>query len=288
MADRTPLPESQMGPAERLLDVVLGGSAHLWHNRPGLNINGTWKAAKGSGKPDRGAAVRPGLFAPAAVTLYTRLLEIYKLNADLMAHLASYALVETDWRDLKVASAALMLVQTRWGEPVREDDGTVAFYDDDHRRIGEAMVLWYRRKSNRMLTPKAVLRIAELLETPSIAALNRAAGFGDPAAKRAPLGRWPRAAAKWLAARAANAPMLSGLVRAGYKQTIKNLARKIGYKPASPAFFSILGWKQSQADDGRRQIGIGDLELAKSERFDGLSEAEICETIVAQRLRYKD
>jgi hypothetical protein len=283
-----------MGPAERLLEVILGGSAHLWHNRPGLNVGGTWKAARGAKgaqgvrKAERGIAVAPGLFVPAAVTLYKRLLEIYKLNADLMAHLASYALVETDWRDLKVACAALMLVQTRWGEPVHEDDGTVAFYDDDYRRIGEAMVLWYRRKSNRMLTPKAVLRIAELLETPEIAALNREAGFGDPAGKRAPLGRWPRAAAKWLAAREANAPMLSGLVRAGYKQTIKNLARKIGYKPASPAFFAILGWKQSQADDGRRQLGLGDLALVKAERFDGLSEAEICETIVSQRLRYKD
>ena len=287
-AARTPLPESQMGPAERLLDVVLSGSAHLWHNRPGLNVRGTWKAAKGAARSERGAIVKPGLFVPAAAALYGRLLEIYKLNADLMAHLASYALVETDWRDLKVACAALMLAQTRTGAPVHDDDGTVAFYDDDYRRIGEAMVLWYQRKSNRMLTPKAVLRIAELLETPEIAALNRAAGFGDPASKRAPLGRWPKAAAKWLAVREANAPMLTGLVRAGYKQTIKNLARKIGYKPASPAFFSILGWKQAQADDGRRELGLDNLDLVKAERFDGLSEAEICESIVSQRLRYKD
>lgn len=287
-AARTPLPESQMGPAERLLDVVLGGSAHLWHNRPGLNVGGTWKPAKGAAKGERGTPVKPGLFVPAAVALYRRLLEIYKLNADLMAHLASYALVETDWRDLKVACAALMLVQTRSGAPVHDDDGSVAFYDDDYRRIGEAMVLWYQRKSSRMLTPKAVLRIAELLETPEIAALNRAAGFGDPAAKRAPLGRWPKAAAKWLAVREANAPMLTGLVRAGFKQTIKNLARKIGYKRASPAFFSILGWKQAQADDGRREVGLDNLELVKAERFDGLSEAEICEAIVTQKLRYKD
>ena len=276
-----------MGPAEKLLDVVLGGSAHLWHNRPGIDAAGTWKPAKGS-KPNSGKAVKPGLYVPSAVHLYRQLLDIHKLNGDLMAHLASYALVETDWRDLKVACAALMLVQARSGAPVHDDDGTVAFYDDDFRRIGEAMVLWYQRKSNRMLTPKAVLRIAELLETPEIAALNRAAGFGDPAAKRAPLGRWPKAAAKWLALRETNQPMLSGLVKAGYKQTIKNLARKIGYKPISPAFFSILGWKQSQSDDGRRAIGLDNLELVKAERFDGLSEAEICETIVAQKLRFKD
>jgi len=150
------------------------------------------------------------------------------------------------------------------------------------------MVLWYQKKSARMLTPKAVLRIAELLETPEIAALNRKAGFGDPAAKRAPLGRWTKASSKWLAMRETNRAMLEGLVRAGYKNTIKNLARKIGYKPQSPEFFGILGWKQSQAADGRRAIALDNAKLAKSERFDGLSEAEICETIVAQRLRYKD
>src|SRR5215510_12194864 len=288
MTARTPLPESQMGPAERLLDVVLGGSAHLWHNRPGLDVRGTWQPAKGAKKSAAGKPVKPGLFVPAAVALYSRLLEIHQLNPDLMAHLASYALLETDWRDLKVACAALMLVQARAGAPVKDDDGTVAFYDDDYRRIGEAMVLWYQKKSARMLTPKAVLRIAELLETPEIAALNRKAGFGDPAAKRAPLGRWAKAAGKWLTLRETNRAMLDGLVRAGYKNTIKNLARKIGYKPQSPEFFGVLGWKQSQAADGRRAMALDNAKLAKSERFDGLSEAEICETIVAQRLRYKD
>ena len=272
-----------MGPAERLLEVVLGGSAHLWHNRPGMNVNGVWKPAKAST-----ASVKPGLFAPAAVTLYARLLEIHKLNAQLMAHLASYALVETDWRDLKVACAALMLVQARAGVPVHDDDGTVAFYDDDHRRIGEAMMLWYQKKSARMLTPKAVLRVAELLEVPDIAALNRAAGFGDPAAKRAPLGRWAKAATKWLAFRETNRAMLEGLVKAGYKETIKALARKVGYKPSSPAFFGILGWKQKQAGDGRREVGLDNVMLAKADRFDGLAEAEICEAIVTQHLRYKD
>ena len=174
-------------------------------------------------------------------------------------------------------------------QPIHDDDGSVAFYDDDYRRIGEAMVLWYQKKSARMLTPKAVLRVAELLETPEIAALNRAAGFGDPAAKRAPLGRWSEGCCEVARGpRDEQARCSQGLVKAGYKQTIKNLARKVGYKPSSPAFFGVLGWKQSQADDGRREVGLDNLELVKSERFDGLSEAEICETIVAQKLRYKD
>lgn len=285
------LPESQLGPAERLLDLVLNASAHLWHNRPGVDVGGTWQPRRGGRSRQlggTGAPVRPGLFVPAATALYSRLLEIYELNPELAAHFASFALKETDWRDLKVAACALMLVQTRSGQPVREDDGSVAFYDDDYRSIGEAMLLWYEKKSPRMLTPKGVLRVAELLELPEIAELNRAAGFADPASKKPPLGRWKRAADKWLRIRETNVPMLEGLVSAGYKETIKKIARKVGYKPDTQAFFEILGWKQKQAAGGHRTLGLSGLALQKRERFDGLSEVEICEAIEAQRLGYKD
>lgn len=281
------LPQEQRGPAEKLLDLVLNASAHLWHNRPGVNIDGTWHPAKGN-RAARGAHVPPGLFVPAAADLYGRLLDIYRLNADLMAHFASYALTKSDWRDLKVATAALMLVQPHSGQPIRDEDGSVGFHDDDYRRIGEAMLLYYERRSTRMMTPKAILRVAELLETPQIAELNRIAGFADPASGKAPLGRWPRAATKWLEFRELNPPMLEGLVRAGYKETIKNIARKVGYKPQSDRFFAILGWKQKQAPEGHRTLGLEGLELHKRERFDGLSEAEICEAIVTQRLAYKE
>jgi hypothetical protein len=287
-----PLPEAQMGPAERLLSLVLDSSAHLWHNRPGLDVGGQWKpqprGARRAAVPRGATAVAPGLFVPAAVALYGRLLEIYRLNAELMAHFASYALLETDWRDLKVACAALMLVQGRSGQPVRDDDGSIAFHDDDLRAIGEAMVLHYQQRSPRMLTPKGVLRIAELLECDAVAALNRSAGFGDPASRKAPLGRWRSAATKYLAAREANLPMLQGLVKAGYKETIKKLARKAGYKPASPLFFEILGWKQKQAGGGHRTVGLSGLKLQKRERFDGLSEAEICEAIADGKLGHKE
>ncbi len=284
----TALPAEQLGPAERLLDLVLSSSAHLWHNRPGLDVGGTWHPARGDKKPRGGHPVKPGMFEPAAAELYRRLLDIYYLNAKLMAHFASYALVETDWRDLKVACAALMLVQGSAGVAVHDDDGSVAFHDDDYRRVGEAMVLHYQKKSVRMLTPKAVLRVAELLESPAIVELNRKAGIGDPASKRAPMGRWTKAATRWLAVREANPAMLEGLVRAGYKETIKALARKVGYKPQSEQFFAVLGWKQKQATDGRRALGLDGLVLRKSDRFDGLAEAEICETIVSRRLAYKE
>ncbi len=280
------IPQEQRGPAERLLDLVLNASAHLWHNRPGINVDGKWVPAKGH--RGGGDKVAPGLFVPAAENLYGRLLDIYGLNNDLMAHFASYALTMTDWRDLKVASAALMLVQPRAGRPIADDDGSVAFYDDDLRRIGEAMVLHYERKSARMMTPKAVLRVAELLEAPEIAELNRAAGFVDATSRKPALGRWPKVAAKWLAYREANPAMLEGLVKAGYKETIKKIARKVGYKPQTERFFAVLGWKQTQAEDGHRELGLEGLELHKSERFDGLSEAEICESIVTGRLTYKE
>ncbi|MCE9669578.1 VWA domain-containing protein [Myxococcus stipitatus] len=284
------LPEAQRGPAERLLDLVLSGSAHLWHNRPGLDAEGMWHAAAHASPQLKARArpVRPGLFVPAAVKLYTQLLDIYRLNSELMAHFASYALTQTDWRDLKVATCALMLVQEHAGQPVRGDDGQVAFHDDDWRAIGEAMVLHYERKSTRMLTPKAVLRVAELLEHPDIARLNREAGFGDPASRKAPMGRWKRVATRWLAAREANPSMLQGLVKAGYKETLKKLARKAGYKPRSQAFFEVLGWKQKQSDGGHRTVGLDGLTLVKRERFDGLSEAEICEWIDLERLSYKE
>ena len=287
--DKPLLPEAQLGPAEKLLDLVLSASAHLWHNRPGYDVKGAWHAPvkKGAPIPKGGVAIKPGLHVPAAVGLYTRLLEIYALNHDLFAHFASYALTQTDWRDLKVACAALMLVQSRSGQPIREDDGTVAFHDDDFRVIGEAMLLRYEKKSARMMTPKAVLRVAELLETPQIAQLNRKEGFADPASKKAPLGRWKGAATRYLAYRESNPKLLDGLVRAGFKETIKAIARKAGYKPASPRFFEVLGWKQKQSTAGHRTVGLTNLKLEKSDRFDGLTEAEICEAIETQRLTYK-
>lgn len=284
------LAEAQKGPAEQLLDLVLSSSAHLWHNRPGIALGAKWLPRRGTKADVRahGLAVAPGLFVPAAERLYARLVDIFTLNAELMAHFASYALVQTEWRDLKVACAALMLVQPHAGQPIKDDAGNVAFHDDDLRGVGEAMTLFYEKKSTKMLTPKGVLRIAELLEAPAIAELNRIAGFADPNARKPQLGRWKRAASRWLAVREKNLPMLQGLVKAGYKETIKKIARKAGYKPESAAFFAVLGWKQKQASTGHRSIGLEDLVLAKRERFDGLSEAEICEAIVTQKLSHKD
>jgi hypothetical protein len=279
--------DEQHGAAERLVSLVLGSGAHLWHNRPGVDVGGTWLPAT-SARRGLGTPVRPGLFVPAAEALYRQLLEIYALDPQLMAHFASYALVETEWRDLKVCCAALMLVQPRAGQPVRDADGSVLLYEDDYRAIGEAMVLWYQQGSRRMMTPKMVLRVGELLSVAEIAALNRQAGFADPAARKPPLGRWPKAARQWLAVRERNPYLMEGLVAAGYKQTVRQLARRIGYKPESERFFEVLGWQQRQADGGHRTVGLDGLELRKQERFDGLDEEQICERIIAEKLGFKE
>ena len=280
------LPAEDRGAADRLLHLVLNSGAHLWHNRPGIDSNGQWLPATRGRRQPGARRVAPGLFVPAAVHLYGTLLDIYRLDPELAARFASYAATESDWRDLQVCLAALMLVQHRTGAPVHDDDGSVAFHDDDYRGVGVAMML---RLGNRAMTPKQVLRVAHLLETPEIAALNRSAGFADPAGRKPPLGRWPAAARRWLAHRERNAPLLDGLVKAGYKETIKALARKCGYKPATDRFFSVLGWAQKQAAGGHRTVGVGgDLVLQRRERFDGLGEAEICERIVAEKLSFKE
>ena len=289
--DSRTLPESQVGPAEKLLELVLSSGAHLWHNRIGQTVQNAWRPLqlpKGRRYTLPRTAVQPGLYVPAAVTLYTKLIEIYQLNPELFAHFASYAIVETEWRDLKVACAALMLVQPRSGQPIRGEAGQVEFYDDDFRAVGEAMLLHYSTEADRSLSPKGVLRVAELLQTPQIAALNRRAGFGNQASAKAPLGRWPQAAQAWLRMREGNLPLLHGLIKAGYKELLKKLARKCGYKPESQAFFELLGWPQKQAPGGHRSIGMSGLNLQKRERFDGFSEAEICEWIVRDKLSFKD
>ncbi|MBO0869447.1 MAG: hypothetical protein J2P15_12860 [Micromonosporaceae bacterium] len=283
----------QRGAAERLLALVLNSGAHLWHNRPGMDVAGTWRPAVRANQYN-GSRVAPGLFVPAAEKLYGELLEIYRLDPELAAHFASYAATQTEWRDLQVACAALMLVQPRAGAPVRDEDGSVAFFDDDYRAVGEAMILRYPSRAEAAaagkgtaMTPKGVLRVGLLLEEPRIAALNRGAGFADVTGTRPALGRWPSAARQWLAHRERNAWLLEGLVSTGYKETIKKLVRKCGYRPESERFFEILGWPQKQSPAGHRRIGLDGLNLTKRERFDGLSEVEICEKIVAEGLSYK-
>lgn len=314
-----------LGPAERVINTLLAHADHLVHNRPGMispdrsSVTGvTWApvsyrevdgrkvvyalrkvkkatqrvevgvlGADGEVRDATGNVVgtyrKPGLFPEVAVWTWRQIAQVWQLDNEFAARWASWSFGQ-DHRDLKVALAAFMLVQTRCGEPMRDTDGTVVLFDDDYRDVGEAMML-IRRKDGKDLNPKLLLRIGELLELDGVAAINRELGFGKSARSPA-LGRWPKAVEKWLRHREHNPKMLEGLVKAGFRTTVMALAQKIGYRPDSPAFFSLLRWKQKQATDGRRQLAIG-AEVRAAESWDGLGEAEICERIVATRPSYK-
>lgn len=313
----------KLGPAEKILQTLLNHTDHMVHNRPGMvspdarhTIGVRWvpvthkdengqkvvyeltkvgkktnKIRKGVMRADKkieengkvvGEYRAPGLFPEVAAWMYKQVAEVWKMDNEFAARWASYAFGQ-EHRDLKVVLAAFMLVQTRKGDPVL-DGGKIAFYDEDFRDIGEAMMLIHRR-DGKDLNPKLLLRVHDLLKVPAVAAINRELGFGN-SARRPFLGRWTKAVEKWLQFREENPKMLDGLVKAGFKGTVKDLARAVGYKPETPKFFEALGWAQDQSKDGRRSILIG-VEMAKAEGWEDLTEGQICEKIVAEKPDWK-
>lgn len=313
----------KLGPAEKILQTLLNHTDHMVHNRPGMvlpdarhTIGVRWVAVthkeengekivyeltkvgkktnkirrgvmRADNKVEEGGKVvgeyrAPDLFPEVAAWMYRQVAEVWKMDNEFAARWASYAFGQ-EHRDLKVVLAAFMLVQTRKGDPV-VDGGKIAFYDEDYRDIGEAMMLIHRR-DGKDLNPKLLLRVHDLLKLPAVAAINRELGFGN-SARRPFLGRWSKAVEKWLQFREENPRMLDGLIKAGFKSTVKDLARAVGYKPETPKFFEALSWAQDQAKDGRRQMLIG-VEMAKGESWDDLTEEQICEKIVADRPDWK-
>jgi len=316
--------QENLGPAERIIGSLLTYSDHLYHGRCGVvssdhrfGVGVRWepvsykvedgqkvvykleKVGKKSrrtrigvltednkvmnGGPVPIAEYRPaGLFPEVATWFYKQVAEVWTLDNEFAARWASYAF-DQEHRDLKVVLAAFMLVQARKGAAVL-DAGKIAFYDEDYRDVGEAMML-IRRKDGKDLNPKLLLRIHDVLRLPAIAAINHDLGFGL-SARRPFLGRWPKTVEKWLRHREQNPRMLDGLVKAGFRTTVMELARRIGYKPETPYFFEALRWKQCQAEDGRRTLAIGEAVKA-AESWAGLSEMQVCEKIVAQKPDWK-
>jgi len=286
-----------LGPAEKLIQLIVNFPDHLWHNRPGVVRNGKWKAAarkeieehKKSGQIGGGEFREPGPNTQAIEQVYATLAEIWQANNELAARLASYVMKETDWRDMKVVCAAFMLVQSRAGEPITEEESgkkVVAFHDDDYREIGEAMIKLYERGSNRMMNPKLIQRVGQVLSVPGVVAINRSLRFGNPHKRKPFVGRYYKAVTDWLEFRETNISLLEGLRKSGYASAVKTLARMVGYKPKSKRFFELLGWKQKQHSEGHRAIGLTDLEIRKMS-LDGFLEKEICEKIVAEKLGWK-
>ena len=150
-------------------------------------------------------------------------------------------------------------------------------------------MLWYQKKSTRMLTPKAVLRVAELLETPEIAALNRAAGFGDPAAKKAPLGRWQ--GGREVARAARDEPADAPGPREGRLQGDDQEPRAQGRLQADRrrrSSRSSAGSRSRPTTVTARSVSTTLEAREDASASTACREAEICETIVTQKLRYKD
>lgn len=231
---------------------------------------------------DAGVFRESGIFPEVATWVYRQIAEVWKLDHEFAARWASYEFRQ-DHRDLKILLAAFMLVQARKGDPVVEN-GKIAFYDDDYRDVGEAMMLIYRRDGND-LNPKLLLRIREVLEIPGIAAINRELGFGRSA--RTPfLGRWGKVVQKWLQNREENPKLLDGLMKAGFCTTVRTLCACTGYKPETERFFQAVRSKQRQSKDGRRSMAIG-RELAAAESWEGLTEEEICRRIEKDKPNYK-
>src|SRR6266550_274633 len=227
-----------LGPAEKLVQLIINFPDHLWHNRPGVVRDGKWKAAtrkeieehKKNGRLRNGEFREPGPNPEAIEQVYGALADIWTANNELAARLASYVMKETDWRDMKVVCAAFMLVQRRAGEPIAEEQNgkkVVLFRDDDYRGIGEAMIKLYERGSNRMMNPKLIQRIGEVLNLPGVVTMNRTLSFGNPHKRKPFVGRYYNAVTDWL-------EICETIVaeKLGWKQVMGMLPKKIGLTPA--------------------------------------------------------
>lgn len=334
--------QEALGPAEKIIQTLLAYNDHMAHGRAGVivpdtrfgtgvrwepvthkvenNVKIVYRLDKHGRKTVKtkigvlhddksvrldngtryGTYRKSGLFREVAVWFYRQIAEIWKMDNEFAARWASYA-YKQEHRDLKVLLAAFMLVQSRSGAPVM-DNGKLAFYDENYRAIGEAMILLHEKNEKNSsskdhlknkakddkdtsFSPKLLLRVAEVLSIPEIAQINRELGFGNSTRKPF-LGRWTKAVEMWLRYRENNPKMLNGLVKAGLRTTVISLAQKIGYKPTTPKFFETLRWKQKQADDGRRSIIIGQ-EVAKAESWDKLNEKQICVKITKDKPSWK-
>ena len=226
------------------------------------------------------------LYPEVAVYLYEQIVSIWELDNKLAAQWASFAYKsDNSTKDLKVLLAAFMLVQSRKGDPIVED-GKFQFSDDDFREVGEAMCLIppEKKKSSGAFDARLIHRVWQVLNLPGIIQINRRLGFSQ--SSRQPfLGRWEKAAQKWLRYREENIEMLEGLVKSGQSEIVKNIARHCHYKPLSEKFFDVLRWEQSQSKLGHRGINIGKKKKA-ADNWSSLSEVEICQKIVNEKISY--
>lgn len=317
MTQETQQRTEQLLQAEPMLRILTTWADHVVHNRPGfVKPDGRatigvrweqalWKEENGQKvcylrKPrtrlgvigpdlsvsENGRVVGryqpPGVFPEAAAYLYNLVAQVWQQDNELAARLASWAFANSIHRDLKCVLAAFMLVQSRFGEPVVEN-GKTQFFDADFREVGEAMLLAGGKDNG--FNPRMILTVLDILKLPQIAKINHDLGFGR--STRTPArGRYNQAVQTWLRTRERNPRLLQGLVRAGFRGTVKVLACTSKYKPEDARFYDVLRWKQKQASDGRRTLAIGK-EVRRAEDWNGKTEAEICGRITSQKMSFK-
>lgn len=290
------LNETSKGPAEIIINRLITQTEHIVHNRPGLVTAGKWRPTKIRYTADKAVEVElakdtwvlatrltsgtryqpSGINGEAALALYKDIAEIWRMDNEFAARWASWAFAQ-EHRDLKVALAAFMLVQSRKGEMVE-----AGLYDEDYRDVGEALVL--SRLDGKDFNPKMLMRVWEFLTLPEIAAYNREIGFGL-SSKNPFMGRLVMATTRYIRYRERNKKMLSGLVKAGFRTTLQALCRKVGYKPETEEFFRTLRWKQNQTEAGHRSVGL--TMTLDSDSWVKLTEEEICKAIEATRPAWK-
>jgi hypothetical protein len=248
-------------------------------SRAGIGVPGTTEVREGGRLV--GQFLPAGLFPEVVTYLYNQIAEVWQMDNEFAAKWASWAFKNEDNRDLKVLLAAFMLVQSRFGEPVKDGDET--FLDEDYRAVGEAMCLL--RAKGQTFNPKLLRRIGEVLEVPGVIETNRKLGFGQ-SARSAVVGRYYKVIEKWLHHCELNHKVLERLVKDGFRTTIMALCRKVGYKPETPRFFEILRWKQVQSKAGHRSVAL-DMKLTPADVWDTLTEKQCCEKIIEERPNWK-
>jgi hypothetical protein len=250
--------------------------------RVGIGVPGTDEVKMGAVVVGRFQP--PGLFPEVVAHVYTQISEVWAMDNEFAARWASWSFQNEDNRDMKTILAAFMLVQNRFGEPVKDGDDT--FLDEDYRAVGEAMCLLRSKKKGHTFNPKILLRIGEVLALPQVIEINRKLGFGRTR-RNAILGRYHKVVEKWLRQMEVNIQLLEKLVKEqGFRTKIMQLARVVGYKPTTEKFFEVLRWKQVQAKDGRREVAVGK-KVKKADSWEGLTEKQICEKIEKEKPGWK-
>lgn len=226
-------------------------------------VNGKWTPR---GKNRTAQAIPPGLYEPDAIRLWDLIQSLYQVDPMFVGQLASYAMRQLDWRDLKVVLAAYLLVQPQaW-----------------LREVGEAMILPLGGDipQKRRMRPKDVYRVGEILRSPGIVSRVRTQ-FGYTS--KCPMGAYRRTLQKWLLIRERIPGAIQGLVGSGYTGVVRSLAQQARYIPERWDFFRLLRWKQTP--NAHRIFGIGE-SIQPVETWDGLDENAIVKQIKKSNKSY--